>query len=365
MKQILSILFLLILSLALTSAYAQETTKAKSNLEKEIENKEFVKILNKNLAIFPENTQVSIALIDGDKTTYIGVIRKNDTLQVIDNKNSVFEIGSVTKVFTSVLLSSLITKKQISLQETLQNQFDFTLKNGGEITLQQLANHTSGLPRLPKNIFPLFNVTPNDPYINYTPKLLEYYLKNDVVLENPTGTKSVYSNLGAGLLGYILTKKVKKSYEKLLQEEIFTPLQMRNSSTLLKNIDPQKLIKGLDTNGKETSNWSFTDALVGAGGIKSTIIDMEKFIRKNFEDSTVYNLPQQPTFTINKHLKIGLGWHILSKNNTLWHNGATGGYRSFIGFQKEHKKAIIILSNVSAFHKKSDNIDMVGITFLK
>lgn len=341
-------------------------SQVKSNLSKSITDKKIDSILEKNLAKFPNNTQVSIAILNGDKTQYIGVLRENDTLKVIDNKENIFEIGSITKVFNSVLFSNMVNEGKASVKETLKDNFDFTLKNGNDITLQQLANHTSGLPRLPSNMMPLLMVKPNNPYADYSTELLEKDLKNEVVLDAEPNSKYAYSNYGAGLLGYILTKKAGKDYETLLQEFIFNPLKMDRSSSDLKKIEKNLLIKGLDASGKEISNWDFTDVLVGAGGIKSNIANMEKFARKNFENNTIYNLPQQPTFSINDNFKIGLGWHISVKDNkeTLWHNGATAGYRSCMVIDKERKKAIIILSNVSAFHSNSGNIDTICFNLL-
>lgn len=363
MRLIISILVLLLLSLFLTKTYAQQ--KAVPNLSAAIKNKKIVSILTKNLSSFPENTEVSIALINGETTRYIGIIRKNDTLEVITNKNSVFEIGSITKVFTSILFASFIDKNKNILQENLQQHFDFTLKSGGNITLQQLANHSSGLPRLPKNIFPLLAKNPNNPYKEYTPKMLQNYLKNEVELDYKTGSKSIYSNLGAGLLGNILTKKAQKTYENLLQETIFIPLKMTNSTTSLKNINQQKLVKGRNADGKETSNWEFTDTLIGAGGIKSTTADMEKFVKKNFGENPIYVLPQTATYTVNKTYKMGLGWHLLNTDTILFHNGGTGGYRSSLAIKKETKKGVIILSNVSAFHKNANTIDTLCFQLLK
>lgn len=341
-------------------------SQVKSNLSKSITNKKIDSIFEKNLAKFPNNTQISIAILNGDKTEYIGVLRENDTLKVTNNKSKVFEIGSLTKVFNSVLFSSLIIENKVSLEETLKENFEFKLKNGNEITLQQLANHTSGLSRLPSNMMPVLMANPTNPYKNYTTELLEEDLKKNIVLETKPGSKYAYSNYGAGLLGYILTKKTNKNYEMLLQEYIFSPLKMSNSSSDLLKMDRNLLVKGLDATGNEVSNWDFTDAQVGAGGIKSTILDLELFTRKNFENNNIYNLPQQPTFSINENSKIGLGWHITVKENKniLWHNGATAGYRSCMAIDKERKKAIIILSNVSAFHSNSGNIDTICFNLL-
>jgi len=367
MKFILSVFFLLLFSLLITKSYAQKELKINRSLDKKIKQKEFLPILTKNLIDFPENTQISIALIDGTKTTYIGIIKRKNELFWVDNQNEIFEIGSISKVFTTVLLSHFIHQKKATLQETLQQQFHFSLKNGQNITLQQLANHTSGLPRLPQNIYPLLSLYPNDPYQHYTSKLLENYLEKDVVLAYTTGAKSEYSNLGVGLLGYILTQKSKKSYEDLMQKYIFKPLKMKNSTTLLSNVSQENLIKGRDLQGEIISNWNFTDALVGAGGIKSSASDMVKFIRKNLENTAVYNLPQHATFSINNQRKVGLGWQILLQKNKeiLWHNGGTGGYRSCIAINKKGGKGVLVLSNISAFHNASNKIDALCFNLLK
>lgn len=338
---------------------------AESRLSTKIENKSIVSILEGNISIFPNKFQVSIAIINGDNTEYIGVIRKNDTLITINNKNSVFEIGSISKVFTSVLFSNLIHDNKISLDETLSNQFDFNLKNVKNIQLYQLANHTSGLPRLPENIMPLLATNQSNPYKYYTPKLLESYLKDDLTLQYPTGEKNVYSNLGAGLLGYILTLKSNKAYEELLKDNILKPLKMNQSYSL--SIDNKNVVRGLNQNGTPASNWDFTNVFVGAGGIKSTTNDMVKFARKNFENDSIYNLPQQPTFTINSSLKMGLGWHISKDgdNEFLWHNGGTGGYRSCFAIDKLNKKGVVVLSNISGMDASSGKIDTLCFQLLK
>ncbi len=332
----------------------------------QISDKEVAQIIKKNVVNFPNNTQISIAIIDNEKTEYIGIIKKDDVFQIADNKNKIFEIGSITKVFTSILLSDLIRKEQATLSETLQNQFDFTLKNGGDIQLLQLANHTSGLPRITTN-YETVDFNPKDPYANYTPELLEAYLENEVVLNNSIGTKFEYSNLGMGLLGYILSEKAEQTYEDFIQKVIFQPLQMTNSTTLLSNVNETQLVSGLDANGNTTSNWNFTNASVGAGGIKSSIIDLEKFTRKNFEDDSVYNLPQTPTYTIDNGLTIGLGWHILNDEGftILFHTGGTGGYRSILTMDKNNKKAVIVLSNVSAFNVNHEQIDQLCLSLLE
>jgi CubicO group peptidase (beta-lactamase class C family) len=326
---------------------------------------EIKSIIEDNTKDFPDNTQLSIAIIDKEKTEYIGVIKKNNTLEVINNQDKIFEIGSITKVFTSILLSDLVNKQQARLDETLQDQFDFILKEGGDIQLVQLANHTSGLPRSPSN-YDSVDYDPEDPYANYTIELLHNYLKDEVVLNSSSGSRFEYSNLGMGMLGYIVSQKAGKTYEELLQEIIFNPLQMNNSTAVLSNVDSALLVPGLDDNGNEIPNWDFNTISVGAGGIRSSVTDLEKFTRKNFMNDPIYDLPQSTSYIIEEDFSIGLGWFILKdKDRTvLFHNGATGGYRSSLIADKNNKRAVIVLSNVSSSNP-SEQIDQLSVYLLR
>lgn len=335
------------------------------NLKAQENKKDYTSDIKTFIKGFPTNTELSVLVIDVDNSEFIGVKKLNDTVDVIDNKESIFEIGSITKVFTNILLSNSVQKGESSLNETLQSNFNFKIYKGDSITLQQLSNHSSGLPVLPTNIYSKMEKTPDNPYKNYTEEDLLAYLKTDLDYAFKSGTKSIYSNLGMGLLGYIITKKENKSYEKLLKEVIFNPLSMNSSSMNLINKD--KLVKGLNEDGSIASNWDFTDAMVGAGGIKSTTKDMEKFIRKNFENDALYTLPLQETYAKNKVAKIGLGWQIIDNKNKkfYWHNGATGGYRSCLVFSKQSKKAVLVLSNISAFNSKSASVDNLCFSIFK
>lgn len=346
-----------------TSAFSQEISKAASLESSESVSEEIAELISKHAALFPNNTQLSIALIDGEETTFIGVKRSKDRLEMIDNKEAIFEIGSVSKVFTSILFSNQLAQGNMALDDKLNSYLSFDEDKASEgshkITLQMLANHTSGLPRIPQNMLPGMMANQQNPYSTYTGGLLEEFYLGEVILDNAPNATYAYSNLGAGTLGYILTKKAKLSYEYLLQQDILKPLGMNSTSTILSQIEPTRLVPGLNPDGTIASNWDFTDAAVGAGGIKSCAVDMEKFIRKNFEEDEVYNLPQQSTFTVNPSLHVGLGWHISIDGdyNLLWHNGGTGGYRSCIVLNKDSKKAILVLSNVSAFGSESEKID--------
>lgn len=311
---------------------------------------------------FPANTQLSIAIVKPDTVIYAGYITTADTFHEYNNRDSVFEIGSITKVFTSVLLSDFVNKGLLKTSDPVQKFFKFKLKQssreGKEVTLENLANHTSGLPPLDKGMYTSY-VDSRNPYKYYDGKMLEDYLQNRMKLDTTPGIKFNYSNLGGGLLGYILCQKAHKTYEELLRENIFIPLGMTSSTTDLPSI-VKKMVK--PHCGKFDSNyhWTFTDAAAGAGAIKSNTPDLAKFMKANFTPNKVYDLPRIKTFSVKEGMDIGLAWIIKpqkDKENIYWHNGGTGGYRSCMVMDVTKKYGVIVLSNISSVYPEVILID--------
>jgi len=313
---------------------------------------------------FPNKTQLSIAVLKDGNVKYYGVIIQNDTIKSIENQTKIFEIGSITKVFTSSVLASLVIDNKLKLNDYINDYYSFSFKNDTKIYFSDLANHTSGLPRLPENL-DLSNEL--NPYKNYGEKELNEFLTKFLKIENNNEKKYDYSNLGAGLLGHTLGLSQKQTFNQLLKKRIFEKYQMDNSYTSLKGLE-NKIIKGLDDKGQEVSNWEF-DILFGGGGILSTSEDLMKFAQAQFDKKNKeLELPRKPTFVINEEMKIGLGWHILKTKkgfNWVWHNGGTGGYSSSMVLDVDKKNGVIILSNVSAFNPKMENIDNLCFELMK
>lgn len=338
----------------------EEPTQITNNAVNALENypKKISEIIFSKTKDFPNNTQLSIAIIQNGKTNYYGIIKLNDTIKLIENQSKVFEIGSITKVFTSTVLASLVEEGKVKLTDQINSCYPFSFKDNIKLNFIELANHTSGLPRLPENL-DLSNET--NPYKNYGKTQIEEYLKNFL---KPDNAKTYsYSNLGAGLLGYTLGLSQKTSFEKLLQNKVFDKYKMKNSFVSSQNLN-DKLVKGQNPNGEITSDWDF-DVLFGAGGILSTTEDLVKFAEAQFNPiNKELALTRTPTFDINKNMKIGLGWHLLkseSRKDLIWHSGGTGGYSSSMTLNTDDKTAVIILSNLSAFHPKMGNIE--GLCF--
>lgn len=171
---------------------------------------------------------------------YYGVKIQNDTIQSVRNYDQVFEIGSITKVFTSTVLASLVVDKRLNLSDFVNEYFLFPFKNNIKFSFLELANHTSGLPRLPEN---LDLSSAENPYKSYGKKELNNYLEEIMRLESKADFKYNYSNIGAGLMGYSLGLSQKRPFDALLEKKIFKKYEMRNTFT-----DPNKvknnLVKG-------------------------------------------------------------------------------------------------------------------------
>ena len=180
-------------------------------------------------------------------------------------------------------------------------------------------------------------------------------------------TEMGYSNLGAATLAYTLCKVENTSYNALLQERIFSKYKMENSTTIRSEVENQ-LIKGLDENGHETTNWDMK-IYVGAGGILSTTADLSKFAIAQFDSNNIeLALTRKVTQVIDENEDAGLGWGIIknkSENSWYVHYGATGGYSSGIIIDPIKQTGVIILSNVSYLNKNMMNILVLNTELMK
>lgn len=319
--------------------------------------------IKKTVLEFPDSTEFSIAIIQDEKATYKGFRKIGDSIEAIHNEQTVFEIGSITKVFTSTLLTQMVIEDIIELDDYIDKSLGFKPKSKKTFTFQSLANHTSGLPRLPTNLNYLMNL--NDPYQSYDEDTFNAYIKDEMVpLEGKEGQYQ-YSNLGAGLLAKLLCQIEGSNFNELLNKRIFGPLEMSRSTCLRKEVKG-KLVEGRNTKGQITPYWSF-NALAGAGAILSTTEDLSKFVMDQFDQNNEANLlSQTSTYNIDNHLNIGLGWHIFEKEGRQlhWHNGSTGGFSSYLIFEKEKQNAIVILANICGMHPKRGKIDQLAIELL-
>jgi CubicO group peptidase (beta-lactamase class C family) len=338
MRKIILLLSFIVISFA---SYAQQkgiTKEVKENINARIETQ----------------TDVAIAMgfIDGDTVEYFSAGKTALENGTAVNEHSVFEIGSISKTFTTILLAQKIINGEMSLDDPISKYLPETVniptRNGRNITIRDLATHASALPRMPDNFTP---ANPNNPFVDYTYENLYSFLSN-YELTRDIGVLSEYSNLGMGLLGHILELQSGKVYEELVIENIAKPLGMNDTAVTLNASMKKRLAKG--HNGlSEVENWDII-TLAGAGGIRSTVSDMVKFVQANMgiNKSALYNamqLTHQPTFkNQDGDFEIGLAWHYENDKSVIWHNGRTGGYSAFAGFLPETNKGVVILTNNTA-----------------
>jgi CubicO group peptidase (beta-lactamase class C family) len=224
-------------------------------------------------------------------------------------------------------------------------------RGGKQITLIDLATHTSGLPRDPTNLAP---TDPANPFADYTAGQLYQFLAT-YQLPRDIGSKYEYSNLGAGLLGLALSRRAGMSYEALLKQRVLLPLGMDSTSITLTPDQKARLETGYDASLHPVANWDFQDATAGAGALRSDVDDILTFLRGELgydaplpraRDAQLK--PRRPTDIPNT--QIALGWHITTtpKGPVIWHNGGTGGYRSFMAFEPNARVGIVVLSDDGA-----------------
>jgi CubicO group peptidase (beta-lactamase class C family) len=302
---------------------------------------------------FPNGSEVSIALIVGDSTSFIGVKRQNDSVIFVENRTSVFEIGSVTKTLTATMLAKLAYDGVVDLDAPIKIFLPITLRqsslNGKEMTLLHLANHTSGLPKEPDNVSTDWAI-PGSPYQSYDTTKLYDYLSRRMTLQFTPGEQRSYSNLGGGVLGHLLTRITGKSYETLLRESVCGPLGLRNTFVTIDSGRSLDLVPGRDPLGNVVPNWEL-NVLVGAGGIKSSAEDMVKYLQAHLTDTTYFYLTQQPTFKYTEHNTAGLGWAWYTNGSKKFADatGGTGGYSCCVIFERHTQTGVVLLTNVSAF----------------
>jgi CubicO group peptidase (beta-lactamase class C family) len=280
--------------------------------------------------------------------------------------DTLFEIGSMTKVFTALLLADMALKGEVALDDPVAKYLPegATLpgRGGRQITLRNLSMHDSGLPRLPDNM-PFGD--PEDPYADYTEAdMLAFLARHE--LARDIGGAFDYSNLGVGLLGYVLGRAGGSDYATLLKARILDPLGMEDTAITLSPAQQQRFATPHDAYMRATKPWQIP-ALAGAGALRSSAEDMLAFLEAALDPASPIGLAMALTVRERRAIgaggEIGLGWMISSppSGEVLRHGGGTGGFRTFMGLQPETGRAALVLTN-SAVEPSAEDIGMHLLT---
>lgn len=308
---------------------------------------------------------VAVGLVTRDGQRRVITYGPKAGVQPFDGK-SVFEIGSITKTFTAVILADMVNTGEVSLDDPVVKYLPpgtvIPVRDGKQITLLDLATQSSGLPRMPSNFAPKDAA---NPYADYTPEQMYQFL-GGYTLPRGIGEKYEYSNLGVGLLGQALARRAGTDYETLVTRRVLKPLGMKDTRIALDASMQKRLAPGHSDNGAVVKNWDLP-TFAGAGALRSTVNDMLTYIHAN-ADSTSRPLGATLAMTHfqrrpgpSPQVTLGLVWNRLkgpSGNTLVWHNGGTGGYRTFTGYSEATGLGVVVLSNTN------QGVDDIGLHLL-
>ncbi|MFM8471053.1 MAG: serine hydrolase domain-containing protein [Limisphaerales bacterium] len=314
-----------------------------------------------------------IGLTQRGKRAVLGFGSVSATNAIPPDARTMFEIGSVTKVFTAVALARLEVDGKAKLADTLRASLpgQVALAKGLEpVTLLHLATHTAGLPRLPGNLDTSAANLAN-PYVKYRTEELHQFLAG-AKLNNPPGRLVDYSNVGFALLGHVLSLKAAQPYEDMVRGDLFGPLGMTNTAIRLADEQRARLTPGHSPKGEVVPGWDF-DIFAPAGAFRSNATDLLAFLEANLTDA---DTPAGRSLTLARKLhRVGdagdlpLGWQRQQDFQTgleiYWHNGGTGGYASFVAFSRAPRIGVVVLSNHGDAMAGKFDVDKIGLELLK
>ncbi|MGH9997778.1 MAG: serine hydrolase domain-containing protein, partial [Nitrososphaeraceae archaeon] len=386
-----------IASTAIKSIHSSEsiTSFPKPSVQKKIEEQKIFKITDKLKETIQSlvnnnktNAAIVVGLVDPNGTQFYGYGNMSNANPITVDKDTIFAIGSITKVFTTILLADMVNRGLVNLDDPIEKYLPPSVKaptyNGQKITLENLATHTSGLPEFPgSHCVSNFNGTDDDDSIqarlffiecdkNYTFDQLYQDLSNTTLTSEP-GLKFEYSTFGISLLGHILALKSGVSYDRLLEERVLNVLGMNSTSIVLSDAQKSRLAIG-HLNGQELPFWNTSRPIVPAGGLHSSVADMLKFASANLGliDTKINTAMKEShiiihdsrlgkAFSNNYTAYVSLGWIIATNFGTqiVEHNGETAdGYNSFIALNISKDKGIVIIASASNI-----DIDVANIVF--
>lgn len=300
------------------------------------------------------NGAIAIGIIDENGTRYYNFGSRDSSGAEVD-EHSIFEIGSITKTFTATLLAYSVTNRDLKLDapvgSLLPDSIEIPILGKQQITFGHLADHTSGLPNMPANFSP---ANSKNPFAYYTMSQMYEDIANYTPVRE-VGSQFEYSNLAVGLLGHTLSLNDGNTYEDLLNRVITGPLGMKETKITFDKSMMNNLAVGRNEFGQPTGNWDFS-ALEAAGALRSSTSDMIRYLsaQLGYTEISLENVFElthrkrhQKYRVRNGHPHgMGLGWIIFTNANgpNYWHGGSTGGYTSFIAFNKTLKKGVVVLA---------------------
>ena len=280
---------------------------------------------------------------------HVQALRGEGTPPAVD---ALYELGALTQVFTGTLLALLVDRGEARLDTPLKELIPLPLlpdEAAGRITLEQLATHTSGMPRVPANLrTPQQN--PADPYAHYSAELFGAFLRS-YHPRHPPPRPYAESVIGLGVLGHALSRRMRLNYGHAVRDLLCTPLRLSDTTAVRLSEDQERrLLPGHSARGGTMPGWTFP-ALPGAGALRSTVPGLLRFLDANLgrEDA---GLGRALRLTHSPRAKargghVGLGWRVSNVGGkpVVWRSAVTGGYSGFMGFSADVDAGVAVLSD--------------------
>lgn len=327
-----------------------------------------------------DNThQLQVGIIERGYTYHYSFMgNKQADIKKADS-TALFGIGSVTKTFTTALLAAMIDEKIVKLDDSITKYLPDSVVTANnklqKITIEQLATHTSGLPKMPRNL-PMKMKNKENPYAYYELQDAYEYLMSYKPMMDKKRTKTlksgnkvfVYSHFGMGLLGHLLENAASKTFNELLAQYIFEPLGLKDTGFLGVLPSRENILEGYDFAGNPRPRQHYA-SLGGSEGLYASLRDLVQFTKANMKPTSEYtfladcfNIKKE---TDDKKVYAGLGWFIIERGKhkkiplIYTHSGKTGGFSSYVAFIEATQTAVIVLSN------STNKVDEYGISILE
>ncbi len=303
-----------------------------------------------------------VGLVDSHRTRFVSAGTTGNPAHPAIDEQALFEIGSITKLFTAAALADAIATGSVALDDPLAKFLPLPPDGIGDRTLKELVTHTSGLPRLPSGFTWWSNLLRHlsDPYANYSRRDLEAYVKALNGRSLPRG-KFRYSNLAVGILGNVLAARENTDYAGLITQRVSKPLGMSRTYLNIPQSEQAFIAQPHSKSRRPTPLWTMTP-IPGAGALRSSMQDMLQFASGALTNTPplTASIFQPLAQAARPSQSVGIGWMLETAPayQLAWHNGGTGGSRSFLGLELKSRRAVVLLGSTP------HSLDHLGVRLL-
>jgi len=311
----------------------------------------------------PMGTEVSIGLVENGKIEDQGFLLIGKKFVEVTNGKKLFEVGSITKIFTTMSALLVLDENQIDVGSQIDNYFPtYSDVPALGISFTELMSHTSGLPKMPSNFIWSALKNPSSPFLHYNEKrLLNYVRKFEKKDKIP---KFTYSNLGMGLLGYLISYISNESLADIMTSRIFEPLEMSSTTLGLSKNQYDSVIGRKNSRGIPKHTWQFSDETKGAGNVYSNVNDLTTFLtfildreNPNHKLKSMSMGMEHEFYSIDDYNGMAHGWRINKRKSQLfYHGGISFGFKSLMAFDNKSNRGIVILTNAKGLSREENEI---------